>query len=368
MSTNESDEAFGVDAYVFGLKIVFWAYALMIAIRVVGPALGVASAASTAGPYGSDAAEGLAAIVVVVALVLLFVGLFFSTFVYVSAHNVDVVLTTTVGAGEQFSSATSTNPEVTGGVAVTPGLFFPADVASLFYLLPPALLLYAGFREWRIERDLTGAVTKVVVGYGLVALATIVPVAWIFNHVVGPVFASLVSSPLVEASIRLEYPSLIAAHLVVGVLYPLVFGGAGVMAGKLTDDSRRPTNPGGPDRSARQGDWHGQAQRGRGHGQGGHRQQAPPRQDHQRQQGQWQQHQQGQRRRGTHLRQDRQPQRQQDHQHGHRQPQRRQQHPRHEQGRRQGERHRAQRSRSSDDATSGDDVTDERTRDRDRGN
>lgn len=241
MSTNngEVEDMFGVGAYVLGLKAVFWLYALFLVLRVAGPAGTALNAASQAGPYSSDATEGVLTLLLIGVAIALFLGLFFATFVFVSVHSVDVLLTSSVTTGSDVPGfLTTANPGASGAVAIEPGLFFPSGLAQLFYLLPPALLVYAGYRERQVEDDLAAAVTKVVVGYGIMAAVTIVPVAWLFNEFVASMVADFLSSPLVDATIRLEYPSVIGAHLFVGLGYPLVFGGIGAFLAESSADAR----------------------------------------------------------------------------------------------------------------------------------
>lgn len=233
----EAGEAglYGIGFYYNGLRLVFAAYALFLFIRVLGPASKALSAAQQTGPYQDDATVIVLAILAIAVFLALFLGLFFATFLFISVHNVDLVFSSTVETSDP-SFIVRGGHEASRTVPVEPELFFPPEFAWLFYLLPPALLLLAGFAEFEAQRDIVSAVVTVVVGYGLMALLTIGPVAWVFNAYIAEFVANLASSPLTEATLEIQLRDAVRAHLMVGLVYPLVFGGLGAVAAQFLEE------------------------------------------------------------------------------------------------------------------------------------
>lgn len=224
-STDSPEGTYGDWAYVRGLKLTFLLLAVLIVIRLLGPAAVSLNLAAQGG-------EGLFGVLlffwVVGLAVQLLLAAFMATFLYISGHFAGPVLTLSVTASESPYISPSA-AEKTGAVAINPNLFLPSEFAGLFYLVPPALLLFAGYKERGRVDDFTAAVTNIVVGYGIMALLTIVPVAWLFNAVVAPAVTNMFSSDAVTSTIRVEYPRLIVSHVLVGLAYPLLFGSIGAM-------------------------------------------------------------------------------------------------------------------------------------------
>lgn len=220
----------------FGLKAVFWLYALVVLVRVAGPAGRALGLASEAGPYRSETTGAVLLLLALGTLVALFVGLFYAAFLFAALHGVDVVARSSVAAtGELGSLVTQvgTVEPVAGTVPVGPALFFPPAVADLLYLVPPLVLLYAGFQARRLGADLIEAVAAVVVGYTVVAVLAMVPLAWLFNAVVADAFTGLVTTASTGVTLRVTFPEPLVAHLLVCVGYPLVFGGVGAVVGGI---------------------------------------------------------------------------------------------------------------------------------------
>jgi hypothetical protein len=122
---------------------------------------------------------------------------------------------------------------VAGSVPVGPALLFPPAVADLLYLVPPLLLVYAGVRARRLGAGIGEAVAAVVVGYATVAVLAMVPLAWLFNTVVADVLTDVVSTAATGVAFRVTFPDPLVVHLVVCVVYPLVFGGVGAVVGSV---------------------------------------------------------------------------------------------------------------------------------------
>lgn len=224
----------GASTCWLGLRLVFWLYALFVLVRVAGPAGQALGLASEAGPSRSETTGAVLVLLALGALVALFVGLFYATFLFVALHGVDVAVSSSVAAtGELASVVTQVGATGTVGqtASVEPALFFPPPVADLFYLIPPVLLLYAGFQARRVGADLAEAVATVVVGYAVVAVVAMVPAAWLFNNVVADVVTDIVSTAATGAALRVTLPDPLVAYLVVCVAYPLVFGSVGALVG-----------------------------------------------------------------------------------------------------------------------------------------
>lgn len=227
-------ETLGARTCWFGLKVVFWLYALVVLVRVAGPAVRTLGLASEAGPYRSETTGAVLLLLALGALVALFVGLFYAAFLFVALHGVDVVVrSSAVATGELGSLVTQagTVEPLGGSVSVGPALFFPPAVADLLYLVPPLVLLYAGFQARRLGADLVEAVAAVVVGYAVVAVLAMVPLAWLFNAVVADALSDVVPTASAGVALRATLPDPLVAHLVVCVVYPLVFGGVGAVVG-----------------------------------------------------------------------------------------------------------------------------------------
>lgn len=227
-------ETLGARTCWFGLKLVFLLYTLLVLARVAGPAGRAVGLVSGANPYRSEATGAVLTLLALGVLVALFVGVFYVTFLFVALHGVDVVVRSSVTpTGELGSLVTQvgTVDPVTGTVPVGPGLLFPPVVAELFYLVPPLLLAYAGFRARRLGAGISETVAALVVGYALVAVLAMVPLAWLFNTVVADALTDVVSTASTEVIFRVTFPDLLVTHLAVCVVYPLVFGGVGALVG-----------------------------------------------------------------------------------------------------------------------------------------
>lgn len=235
-------ETLGVRTCWLGLKVVFWLYALLVLVRVAGPAGRALGLASEAGPYRSETTGAVLLLLAFGVLVALFVGLFYAAFLFVALHGPDVVVRSSAAAtGELGSLVTQvgTVEPVGGSVPVDPALFFPPAVADLLYIVPALLLLYAGFQARRLGADLVEAVAAVVVGYAVVAVLAMVPLAWLFNTVVADALTDAVSTASTGVALRVTFPDPLVAHLVVCVVYPLVFGGVGAVVGGVVAVSNR---------------------------------------------------------------------------------------------------------------------------------
>jgi len=235
--TGESGwEMLGARTCWLGLKVVFWLYALVVFVRVAGPAGRALGFASGADPYRAETTGAVLVLLALVVLLALFVGLFYAAFLFVALHGVDVAVRSSVApAGDLGPLVTQvgTVEPVSGTVAVGPALFFPPAVADLLYVLPPLVLLYAGFRARRLGADLAEAVAAVVVGYAVVAVLVMVPLTWLFNSVVADALTDVVSPASAGVALRVTLPDPLVAHLVVCVVYPLVFGGVGAAVGSV---------------------------------------------------------------------------------------------------------------------------------------
>lgn len=219
-----------------GLKVVFLLYALLVLVRVAGPAGRALGLVSGASQYRSETAGAVLVLLALVVLVALVVGLFYVAFLFVALHGVDVVVRSSAAAtGELGSLVTQagTVEPVVGSVPVGPALFFPPAAADLLYLVPPLLLVYAGFRARRLGAGIGEAVAAVVVGYAAVAVLAMVPLAWLFNAVVADVLTDVVTTAATGVAFRVTIPDPLVAHLVVCVVYPLVFGGVGAVVGSV---------------------------------------------------------------------------------------------------------------------------------------
>ena len=228
-------ETLGARTCWLGLKLVFWLYALSVLVRVAGPVRRAVGLVSGASPYRSEPTGAVLALLALGVLVALFVGVFYVTFLFVALHGTDVVVRSSVTAtGELGSLVTQvgTVDPVAGAVSVGPGLLFPSAVAELFYLVPPLLLVYAGFRARRLGAGISEAVAALVVGYAFVAVLAMVPLAWLFNTVVADALTDTVSTASTGAT-RVTFPDLLVTHLAVCVVYPLVFGGIGALVGGI---------------------------------------------------------------------------------------------------------------------------------------
>jgi hypothetical protein len=229
-------ELLGARSCWLGLKLVFWLYALLVLLRLAGPAgraLGLVSGASR---YRSETIGAVLVLLALVVLLALLVGLFYAAFLFVALHGVDVAVRSAVApAGDLGSLVTQvgTVEPVGGTVPVGPALFFPPAVADLLYVVPPLVLLYAGFRARRLGASLAEAVAAVVVGYAVVAVLAMVPLAWLFNTVVADILTDAVSTAATEVAFQVTFPDPLVAHLVVCVVYPLVFGGVGAVVGSV---------------------------------------------------------------------------------------------------------------------------------------
>lgn len=219
-----------------GLKLVFLLYALLVLVRVAGPAGRALGLAAEAGQYRSETTGAVLTLLALGVLVALFVGVFYVAFLFVALHGVDVVVRSSAAAtGELGSLVTQvgTVEPVAGSAPVGPALFFPPVVADLFYLLPPLLLVYAGFRARRLGAGIGEAVAAVVVGYTVVAVLAMMPLAWLFNTAVADVLTDVVPTASAGVGFRVTFPDPLVAHLVVCVVYPLVFGGVGAVVGSV---------------------------------------------------------------------------------------------------------------------------------------
>jgi hypothetical protein len=219
-----------------GLKVVFVLYALLVLVRVAGPAGRALGLVSGASQYRSETTGAVLVLLALVVLVALVVGLFYVAFLFVALHGVDVVVrSSAVATGELGSLVTQvgTVEPVAGSVPVGPALLFPPAVADLLYLVPPLLLVYAGVRARRLGAGIGEAVAAVVVGYATVAVLAMVPLAWLFNTVVADVLTDVVSTAATGVAFRVTFPDPLVAHLVVCVVYPLVFGGVGAVVGSV---------------------------------------------------------------------------------------------------------------------------------------
>lgn len=234
--TADAGEGGTLGAYFYynGLRVVFAVYALFLFVRVLGPAGKALSAAQQTGPYQDDATAIVLAILAIALFLALFLGLFFATFIFISVHNVDIVFSSTVETSES-SFIVRGSHEASQTVPIEPELFFPPEFAWLFYLLPPALLVIAGFGEFELQRDVVSAVVTVVAAYGVMALLTIGPVAWVFNAYIAQFVADLGSSSLTEATLRVKLQDAVRAHVMVGLVYPLVFGSLGAVIGQILE-------------------------------------------------------------------------------------------------------------------------------------
>lgn len=224
---DDLDPVYGFDAYVTGLRLTYYALVLIVVVNLFAPALGGVGVVSSAVP---DVGGYLLVALLLALAVSLVVAAFFAVFVYVSAHNVAV----------EFVGGTAAAP-------VHPPPFPVEEARLLYYLLPVAVLLWAGFSEYRETGTPVGAVVSVTIQYAVVAVLTIVPVAWLFNEILLAILAGFVGAAAPSAGI--QYPDLLRAHLVVGLGYPLVFGGLGVGIGYLVSGA-----PSGGPTGARGGD------------------------------------------------------------------------------------------------------------------
>lgn len=227
---------YGIDAFVWGLKVVFYAYAAVLVLRVAGPAVAALGLAQRTGPYSSRASGAVLVVLLIGLAVALFLGLFLATFLFLALHNAQVVLSSSATVSADAPSLIARSPEYTSGgsVALTPELFFPPELAWVGYLVPPAFLAFAGYAAREIEEDVAAAVVEVVIGYAFMAAITIVPVTWLFNAFVGPTIADLASSTYTTATIEVTVRSLLEAHVVIGLVYPAIFGGLGAVAAEAT--------------------------------------------------------------------------------------------------------------------------------------
>lgn len=197
-------ELFGYEAYAWGLKIVYAALALLVLLSATRSLAYLSQYRF----LDQEAVTRVTAIVVAVALVA---ALFLAVFLYVSLHQVDVVVSTPVGGGQPIEPPPEPSP----------------DVAGLYYLLPVVLLFAAGYLAGSREEDPLTAGANVVFGYAFAAVLTIVPVPWLFNNVVNEM---LLNRPADAPVVTVYVPDPVSAHVVVALVYPLVFGGAGVVA------------------------------------------------------------------------------------------------------------------------------------------
>ncbi|WP_159902605.1 hypothetical protein [Salinirussus salinus] len=241
-SATDTGTATGASVYWLGLRVVFLLYALFVFLRLLGPAARALGLASETGAYRPETSGAILLLLAVGALFALFVGLFYATFLFVAVHGTGVVVTSSAALNDDLASlvtgqAGTVAPGTARGVVpVDPALLFPPDLAQLFYLLPPALLVYAGFARRRRGGGLVEAVVAVAVGYAAMALLTILPVVWLFNNVVADALTDAFSTAVAGVTLRASVPDPVRAHLLVGVVYPLVFGGAGALVGEAVTD------------------------------------------------------------------------------------------------------------------------------------
>lgn len=201
----DGPEAPGVDAFVRGVQLTVAVALVVLFLRYgEGFAEGYAFLAAVGDRDAATTITGIAVVVLVITVLLLAVP------VYASLHTADVAIAGPVGA-----------------VGVGPGLL---GLPDLIVLIPPAVLVWAGYRAAGRAGDPTTqarlkAGASVVFGYGVVTVLALVPSAWLFEAVVNDVVLSEV--PASAGSVRMVIRNPLQAHLVVGVVYPAVFGAAG---------------------------------------------------------------------------------------------------------------------------------------------
>jgi len=225
------DDFDGVGAYVLGLKLVFWGLLVVVALRLAGPAGRAIEAVRRSGAHRSESSQAVLVALAVLVLVAVVLGLFLAVFLWVGLHPADVVLEGWLAPSAEAAGIV-TRPEAveaSGRLVVGPELVFPPGVAEWLPALPPVLLVVAGYAQARRTGNTVEATATVVFGYAVLTLLTVVPATWVFNEYVGGFLASVASTQVSSASLAVAVPDLVDAHLAVGVVYPLVFGGAGAL-------------------------------------------------------------------------------------------------------------------------------------------
>lgn len=240
MSEREADPfapRLGFAGFWYGVKIVFVLYLLVVVLRVVGPALGVSAVASEAGPYRSDAQELVLVVIAISLLVLAILGAFYAVFVYVSVHTVPIVAHSEI---ELTPYAGTFLPEsgytTSGTLSIDPTLFLPGEFAGVLYLLPPALLVVFGVSLGTTTDNPLGAIASLIAGYAIGAAIITVAALWLFNNFVAAILADFNTSGAAEATVAVAIPDPLTAVVVIGIGYPLIFGGVGILVGSALAD------------------------------------------------------------------------------------------------------------------------------------
>ncbi len=104
-------------------------------------------------------------------------------------------------------------------------------------LVPPAFLLGAGYLQREATGDVVTAVLHVVLGYAVLAAVTTIPGIWVFNEVVAEAVTDYLSTGVAEAVVQVRLLEPVRAHLLLGLGYPLVFGGIGAVLAEVVGEA-----------------------------------------------------------------------------------------------------------------------------------
>lgn len=235
----EDEPPNGAEAWVTGYSLLFVGYLLVLVYQLAGPVGRLIQGVDQAGPYAGEARMAILILLGIAAIIAVFIGLFLAFFQLISLHQIDIDLRSTVEVPEQGEDVLPERlADAQQTVPIEPELVFPESIASLLIVLPPLLLLYWGYLAGNRHDDQKQALIETIAGYGVAAAITIFPVIWIFNNFVGPFFAGLApGTGFVDPTIEVVVDDYVETYLIIGLIYPAVFGTAGVFLSEMMDSS-----------------------------------------------------------------------------------------------------------------------------------
>lgn len=243
----DDDPPNGAEAWMTGFSLLFIGYLLVVAYQLAGPVWRVIQGTEMAGPYAGEARMAILILLGIAAIIAAFLGLFLAVFQLISLHQVDIDLRSTVEMPEEAHDVLPERlAEAQQTIAIEPELVFPESIAPLLIALPPLLLVYWGYQAAQRYDGQKKALIETIVGYAVAAALTIYPVIWIFNTFIGPYFAGLVpGTGVVDPTIEVIVDDYVETYLIIALVYPAVFGTAGVFLAEMMESSESMDAPTG---------------------------------------------------------------------------------------------------------------------------
>lgn len=238
MTDDTNARGIGATAWQRAFSIVFIGYLLVVLYHLSGPAGRALGGTGAVESIEGEATLGIVLLLGIAFMLAMALGLFLVVFQLIALHHVDIELHMTV---ELPDIASEVLPErfasIAGTVPIEPELIFPVDLAWLFVLVPPGVLVYYGFHAQRRADSSRSALFHTVFGYAVAAAITIYPVIWVFNAAVGPFLAGFApTAGVADPTVGIVVDDIVEAYVIIAVVYPAIFGTLGVVIGDVLED------------------------------------------------------------------------------------------------------------------------------------